>query len=565
MEMRVFRVYVILTLIGLISLPVYSAPSDKSIFKDKKVNYNTISGKQEKELQDRKDALKGKAGPSSGIYQTLYKKEAGFLINQNSIKDISNIYIPDNIGKVIEVYEAPDTKKLIIHIQDLHCNPEAAFNMANILEILVKDYGLSLVCSEGAEGEVDTSSVSDFPDPEVREKVAKLFVDSGELTGEEYLSITKYPKLPIWGIEDKEIYFENIAEFNKIMEFNPDSIIFINKVKDVLNSLKPKIYSKKLIDLDNSCSEYKTSGADSSGYIDYLINLGLPEAAKYKNIALFRETSGMEKEIDRQKIIEQSRELLTKLQSELDIAGNKEEADDLMAKAELFKDKKISLYSFYSHLDKLSKAYIKNDLSAYPDLFRYISYLNKVNSLDSVGLFQEIDDLTYEAENILSDNSKQKNLIKAIRNINTLDSLFNISISNEQYDYYLKNKDTCNVNFFKTVIIDLSGLAPDIDYNPALIDNHLEQLENFYTIAYKRDTAMSANALKKIEETNARISAIITGGFHTRGITKTLKNSGCSYIVISPYSKTTLDEENYRFLLSGKRRPIEDLIKEMNK
>lgn len=561
---RVFKTYAILMLVSLIAIPAYSEPSNKSIFKDKKVNYDTISDKQEKELQTRKDALKGKTGSSSGIFQSAHKQELKTLINQDSLKDISNIYIPDNIGKVAEVHEAPNAKRLVVHIQDLHCNPEAAFNMADILDILVKNYNLGLICSEGAEGVVDTSSVSGFPDPEVRKKVAKLFVDSGELTGEEYLSITKYPNLPIWGIENKDIYFENIAEFNKIMEFNPDAMIFINKVKNILISLKPKIYSQKLIELDNRCSEYEKSASDSSGYIDYLISLNPSEAIKYKNITIFRETSSLEKKIDQQKIIEQSQALLVKLQSALNPDSNKKEIETLAEKAILFKNKKTSSYSFYSYLDELSKTYIKDSKSVYPDLFRYINYLNKINSLDSTALFQEIDDLTYEAKDALSENIQQKNLTKAIRNISMLDSLFNISISNEQYSYYLKNKDAFNINFFKTVIARLSDGGDAIDYNPELIDNHLPQLENFYNIAYKRDTIMSENALKKIEESDSKVSAVISGGFHTQGITKVLKDSGYSYIVISPYSKTALDEENYRFLLSGKRKPIEELIKEMN-
>ncbi|MDP2911876.1 MAG: hypothetical protein Q8N76_06065 [Candidatus Omnitrophota bacterium] len=559
---RVFKLCGILILTILVAGPVYSESGTRSIFKDKKVDYKTISDKQEKELRDKEDALRGKSGAVSAVSQSASKQEARVFLKQNSLKDISSIYIPENIGKIVEAYEAPNAKRLVAHIQDLHCNPEAAFNLASILEILVKDYGLNLVCSEGAEGQVDTSSVSGFPDPQTREKVAKLFVNSGELTGEEYLSITKYPKLPIWGIENKDIYFQNIDEFNKIMAFNPDSMALINKVKDALNNLKPKVYSKKILELDKKYAEYEKSEADSSGYIDYLVKLNPQGSGKYKNIGIFTETMKLEKEINQKKIIEESQALLAKLQPAMD-PGNKSEIDTLTAKATLFKDKKISPYSFYSYLDELSNKYIKDQLFSYPAFRKYLNYLNRVNSLDSVALFQEIDDLTYDTKDFLSDSVAQKNFIKANRNIKTLGDLFNISVSNEQYNYYLKNKDTCNVIFFKSIITDLSGDS-GIDYNPSLIDNHLAELEHFYDIAYKRDVAMSGNALKKIEEANSKVTAIVTGGFHTQGITKALKDSGYSYIVISPYSKTLINEENYRFLLSGKRKPIEDLIQQMN-
>lgn len=552
----------------LFALLAYAQPSNRSIFKDKKVDYKTMSDKQEKELEEKRSALKGKTGPASIISQSAYK-ETRVLMNPNALKDITSIYIPESIGKVVEAYEAPNSKRLVAHIQDMHCNPEAAFNLANILEILTKDYGLSLVCSEGAEGAVDTSSVSSFPDAQTREKVAKLFVNSGELTGEEYLSITKYPNLPIWGIENKDIYFENIAEFNKIMEFNQASMDFINKAGSALEALKPKVYSPKLLELAGKYAEYEKSQLDTSNYLDYLIKLNPSLANKYNNIAIFRETLNIEKGIDQEKIIEESQGLLTDLRSAIDPKNNQIDFEALAAKAGLFKEKKISPHSFYSYIDELSKKYLKNKISSYPAVVKYIDYLDKLNSLDSLSLFQEIDLLTYETKDLLSDSPEQKDLTRAIRNLKVIDELFNVSVSNEGYAYYLSNKEDCKVSFFKSVITSLTGSMGknsqlDIDYNPALIDNHLSELEHFYDIAYKRDIEMSKNALKKIEESGSKVSAIVTGGFHSYGITKSLKEAGYSYIVISPYAKTGIDEENYRFLLSGKRRPIEELIKEMN-
>lgn len=543
----------------------YSDSENKKLFKNKKVDYKSISDQKEKELQDKRDALKGKIGGAPSISISDQNKKQRTSVSLNSTKDISGVYIPEQIGKVVEAHESQNAVRLVAHIQDLHCNPEAAFNMANILEILVKDYGLSLVCSEGAEGPVDTSSVSGFPDAETREKVAKLFVNSGELTGEEYLSITKYPKLPIWGIENKDIYFENISEFNKIMERNPDTMVFINNVKETLNKLKSKVYSKKLLEIDAKYNDYEASRLDASKYLDFLLSLNPEAAQRYKNISLFRETLALEKQINQKKIIEESQTALKNLQSVLSPGEKNKDLDEFAMKAALFKDKKLSPYGFYSHLNKLTNEYIKGGLSGYPELSKYTDYLNKTNMLDGISLFQEIDDLTYDTMDFLSEDKRQKSLTDAIKKINTIDSLFNIRVSNEQYEYYLKNKASCNVGFFKSTITGLSQDAGGIDYDPSLIDNRLAELERFYDIAYQRDIAMSNNAIKKIEEANAGVSAIITGGFHSRGITKALKEKGYSFIVIAPYSNTSIDEENYRFLLSGKRKPIESLIQEMNK
>ncbi|MDO8603694.1 MAG: UTP--glucose-1-phosphate uridylyltransferase [Candidatus Omnitrophota bacterium] len=546
---------------------IYAAPDSKSIFKNKKVNYQKISDKNEGVVEQKKTVLAGQDVKES----ESRKKEARKMLSAH-LSDISLIHIPQELGKVVEVYQNPgrDNSRLIVNIQDLHTNPEATINLAGILEILIKDYNLGLVCSEGAEGAVDTSSVSSFPDPEVRKKVAKLFVDSGELTGEEYLSITKYPNLAIWGIEDKDIYFKNIEEFNSIMKFNPDSRTFISQAKKALEGLKPRIYSKELLEIDRKESDYESQAVETADYLKYLSSYGqklnIPTIS-YKNISLLDETMDKESKIDQQKITQESQNLLLSLQSAIAAKSNRSDMDTLMAKASLFKDQKISPFSFYSYLKDLADKYLKDQISKYPNLMDFIDYLTKVNSLDSIKLFVEIEDLSYEIKQKLARNEEEKTLTQALRNIKFLEGFFNLKISNEELDYYLQNKDSCKVAFFEAFLkpaIKKYNLSDFVDFNPGLIDPHLQEIEDFYKTVKARDLAMFINTVSEVEKRNIKVATLITGGFHTQGVTKLLKEKGYSYIVISPYSKTDIDEENYHFLLSGKRKPIEDLIKQLD-
>ena len=593
--------------------------ASRSLFKNKKVDQNSISSQNESKLNNIKDALSHKDHKSRGGSMTL-------PYNNLYIKEIASIYIPDTIGKVVDSYTSPDSKGTIIHIQDLHTNPEASFNLASILEILIKDYNLNLVCSEGASGAVDTSSVSSFPDPGVREKVAKVFVNSGELTGEEYLSITKYPNLAIWGIEDEDIYFQHIIEFNKIMKFSPDALAFINQVKVALDRLKPEIYSKELLDIDAKEIEYQESKIDTAKYLEYLLDSASlirsrdrskniseqgaedkkilfersreptteaeSRTTNYKNIAIFRESLVAEKTIDQQKIMQESQDILLSLRTILKEKDNRYELNTLLAKASLFKDKKISPFSFYSYLKELA---LRHELLCsrpgleHSNFTAYINYLTKVNSLDSTKLFNEIEELTYEIKDLISDNPNQKLLTKSLRNIKFLESFFNLKVSNEELDYYLKDKESFKESWFKSVVdvLDSASMANSSDRSNSIgtqysssgheniswgesredsvIDKNLPELESFYQIAHKRDVAMFNNIRPGLDFAKAKprpglIAALITGGFHTQGITKLLKEQGYSYVVISPYSKTQIDEENYRDLLAGKRKPLSELL-----
>ena len=552
----------------------YAAPSDRSMFKNKRPNYKAIQERRESALQEKKDSLSEKQKPK----KSSYKKDSNRRIKTISLKDLSSIYIPEELGRVTEVYQAEEGQEhgampLVVHIQDLHTNPEGQLNLASILEVLITDYGLNLVCSEGAEGEVDTSSVSSFPDYEVREKTARLFINSGELTGEEYLSITKYPDLPIWGIEDKDIYFKNIIEFNKIMRLSSETQVFTRQVKEALERLKPRMYTKELLEIDAKEREYEEDKIEMNEYIDYLLGLGevwreqVFASSKYKNIALFKETFSLEKDVNQDKVIKESQGLLLKLKEVLDERGDRSEREKLFTKASLFKDQKISPFSFYSYMDTLAQRYLRDYLGRYPNLFAFVVYLEKINSLDSVQLFQEIEELTYEAKDFLSVSENQKLLTRSIRHIKFIEDFFNIKVSNEELDYYLANKEEHAVSFFKTFLdhsLKKYSINSFVDFNEDLIDGNLPELEHFYEIAKKRDIAMFNNTIREIEKRKTKIAALIMGGFHTRGVTQLLKEKGYSYVVIAPYSSTEIDEENYRYLLSGKRKPLSDLIDELN-
>jgi ATP-dependent 26S proteasome regulatory subunit len=146
-------------------LALGAPPNNKSFFKDRKPNYQKISEQNEALLNKKKAIHQGEGEAEAKEKQ---KKQTQRILSSH-LEDLSQIHIPPEIGRVIEVYQAENRtlqteNRLIIHIQDLHTNPEAELNLAKILELLLKDYQLGLVCSEGADGEVDTSSVSSFPD-----------------------------------------------------------------------------------------------------------------------------------------------------------------------------------------------------------------------------------------------------------------------------------------------------------------------------------------------------------------------------------------------------------------
>ncbi|MEK7868611.1 MAG: hypothetical protein AAB157_04435, partial [Candidatus Omnitrophota bacterium] len=114
----------------------YGAPSSRSLFKNKKVDYDKISSQQADILQKKQSVIKGEDAK-----ELEAQNKASKNILQANLSDISQIHIPQEMGRIVEVYQAPNSESqtqspLIVGIQDLHTNPEAELNLAKILDIL---------------------------------------------------------------------------------------------------------------------------------------------------------------------------------------------------------------------------------------------------------------------------------------------------------------------------------------------------------------------------------------------------------------------------------------------
>ncbi len=119
-------------------------------------------------------------------------------------------YIPKEWGQLIRKY-IREGDRLLILLQDNYFNWKARLNQAHILKALIYTDCVRLVCSSGATGDVDTSSVSSFPDRNIRLKTALLFLKALELTAEEFCQIVDGSDFIIWGVEDAQLYREQLG------------------------------------------------------------------------------------------------------------------------------------------------------------------------------------------------------------------------------------------------------------------------------------------------------------------------------------------------------------------
>ncbi len=76
----------------------YAAPSSRSFFKNKKVDYKKLSTQSEQRLQQKKSIFQ------EGDDRKEERKTQAKRVLQTHLKDLSQIHIPSELGRVIEVY-----------------------------------------------------------------------------------------------------------------------------------------------------------------------------------------------------------------------------------------------------------------------------------------------------------------------------------------------------------------------------------------------------------------------------------------------------------------------------
>jgi hypothetical protein len=487
-------------------------------------------------------------------------------------KPIIDIYIPEQYGSIETLGQGSrgkGQKGQVVLIKDAHCNYEAQTNIAKILEILVREYGVSLVAVEGASGELDLSDYGRITDGDFEKEAVDSFVKKGYVSGPEYLNITKYGKLPfgIYGIEDEKLYVENFISFRKTWENVTETKYFVEEVEGICGRLKEKIFSKELLDFDKKAVEYtnnKMSLMDwttllkervTNDKIQMTNEAQAPNTEnKNKNFNLVLRSIQIEKSIDFKKVEEERTDLIKELEKLL----AKEDLKELVQKSLLFKLGKISTVEYYAFLEKSINTF--NLRFTTSNLRRYIHLVKLQSKTDSDKLFNEIDDITCAIKEDMFKNEIERELDSLWHNVRILKKLFCLEMTRKEFEYLDKNRNKFFADKLISFIKIQCGIC-GIEMPPALTDRDFVKKVNdsilpsrrFYEYAIERDKILVQNTLKQMEETGNNIAVMVIGGFHKDGIRRLLEDKGVNCFVVTPSITKEQEDNTYLSIMLNKR------------
>jgi hypothetical protein len=473
--------------------------------------------------------------------------------------------VSENNGTIRDSYFAETNRGTIVHIQDLHCNYDAQIAIYNIINDLIDKYQLGVVAIEGSIGQLDTAPYSQRPNDRIKEEVAKYFLKSGQLDGAGFAHMMRHSGFMFWGADDMTLHQENVEAYKQSIQGQADNLKYYDNMRNIIEKLKAKAYSKELKELDAKITAYNDESLDFTLYIQYLENLLRDknhEKISYINFTKLVKVIDKESGIDFLEVDNQRSEYMDALSQAL----TQEDLSELLDKNLHFKTGKLNPVLFYSYLENIAgKGNMPDFEKIYPQLALYISYIKLYSEIDNEVLFQEIHQIEKTIKEMLFANLDQRKIDRMSYALGILKDMFDLKLTKETLQYYRENRKEFTPSFFINYISDIAGkynIVYKLDPVFRNIASRFPTMERFYNLAEQRDGILVNNTIDAMRKENADIAVLVAGGFHTDGITKLLKEQGMSYIVVTPRIEILEPDNPYKSVLLDEKSEFEKFIEQ---
>ncbi len=464
--------------------------------------------------------------------------------------------VPEKNGSIQMVHRNPASDKWVIHIQDAHCNAEAQNNIADILEKLQRKSCLDVVLMEGAAGAVDTSPLKSYPDTKSRDEVAKYLLECADISGSEYFSVLSRNDIPLEGIEDRQLYEDNLKALLEVLEIKDTVNSLCGLIDSEVSALAESVYSDDLKKSISHIEAYRSHQIDTTDYLSCLNELVTVNEKTTPNCAKILTIAQQHDSVTVALLEDETHELL----NDFSVILSREALADLFRANLQYKMGELSTHRFYSYIVDLM---MKNDIpsESYPNLYSYARLLDMYAAVDNSAVQQEIKTLEQAYLEKIYTSQDERDVYTVTQRLRLFRDYYNLTLSKIDSRYIAEHSD-----YFSAYT--LTGLISNVDQDTAAaINQKLIQLieykpavEKFYELVTRRDTVLVENTLKAMESNDTKFGALITGGFHTRGIIDQLEDAGVNFAVVIPGITREADSDLYWSVITQKKTSFEQYI-----
>lgn len=415
-----------------------------------------------------------------------------------------------------------NSNDLIVFIQDMHSNPEVQKNIYKTIDFINKKYGINKILIEGAPYQkLNTNFIKSLNN--FNSKVPEDLLNKGMLTGTEYFILKDTNNVNIYGLENWDIYIENIKRLAKINQ----NLKNANKMfEKFYNLVLEKTDSKKLlkyIDFDLTNDKLLTK-----------INQPI---LKYNDLHKYINLSETKKDFNKKTVTKEHQDFLNTLKNSLDYDTytkiiNESKNEDLVHYWNL-------LYSQFEQNTEYK--------TEYKNLYSYLIYLYDVNSLNIVSLIYQQNEYFNDFLNFLSTtDEKFEEKLFILKMTDLFKRIINLSITGYEYQFFTNNFDRYELL--------LAEYLTNFELNEFEVLFKFNQFFDYYNANVLRNQIFVDNILSSIksdDKSNGKnITVVVAGGFHS-SILNVLKEKEIQYIFLTPYSKSNKVTDAYSKIVAS--------------
>ncbi len=157
----------------------------------------------------------------------------------------------------------------------------------------------------------------------------------------------------------------------------------------------------------------------------------------------------------------------------------------------------------------------------------------------------------------------QRQLDQYLRLVGIIESLISISATAAELEHYRAHREEYSVAAIVKYLDNVyyrNALDLDLEAGVAKLDEHVKKAAAFYELADRRSEAFVQNLLRIMEQRQAKLAALITGGYHSRLVEESLERHGVSYLTVKPRITRPDAASPYFSILRNERPALESLL-----
>jgi serine/threonine protein phosphatase PrpC len=455
-------------------------------------------------------------------------------------------------GQVRRVKTATSTTApLILHIQDVHGNPEAQRNMSGMVLALAQKQS-PLVGLEGAAGAFDIDSFHTYPDLEIVKSVADYFLEKDLIGGPEHAGLVATKPLTLWGVEDPALYHAHVAAVKESLAGRSRADALLGALAAAIDELKKRHYSPALLDYDQNQSLYEQDRRGLGEYVDKLKGFQKDAPGRnFPNIEKLLVAAHREKNMDFDAVENERRSLVEGLAARLSVP----ELQNLVRRSLDLKSGSLSQRDYQAHLRELCARH-KLALTRFPRLVDYMIYVADSETIERDALLDEIARLESAAQDALAQTPAQRAVVSIARDLSRLAKLVANEMTPADWAAYEPRRNEIARLGDRVKAVD-GGAAVTW---PADWSGFVRPFEEFCRLALSRNDALANRTLEKMKAERKSTAILVAGGFHTDGLVALLAARGAGVAVLTPKIGPMEGASNYLDVFGRDPLPVEKIF-----